>query len=168
MKGGITLILTGDEIIKQIEIGSININPFDLNNLNPNSYNYRLGGNYIDLELNQTLPIPKTGLLLEAKKLYLFSTLEKIGSNKFTTSLIGRSSIGRLGIFLNVDADLGHIGTYHKWTLEIMAIQPVIIYPKMTIGQVSFWTPNGELSSYYGRYIKFNKPKRSIYDPKNL
>lgn len=159
------MILTGSEIIKQVELGNIFIDPFELKNINPNSYNYSLGDSCIDLSNNKSVMLPPDGIQLKAKQLYLFSTYESIGSDMFVTSLIGRSSIGRLGIFLTIDADLGHIGTKHKWTLEIMAIQPVILYPRMKIGQVSFWIPNGKVSLYKGKYIEFDEPKRSIHKP---
>jgi hypothetical protein len=45
--------------------------------------------------------------------------LEELGSRKYAMSLIGRSSIGRLGLFLQVSANLGHTGSSHCWTLEL-------------------------------------------------
>ena len=35
--------LTGKEIVRQIELGNIKIDPFDASRVNPNSYNLRLG-----------------------------------------------------------------------------------------------------------------------------
>ena len=66
------------------------------------------------------------------------------------TLLLGRSSIGRLGIFLNVTADLGHIGSCSHWTLEITVVQPVRIYPGTKIGQVSFWVTDHYSPHRYG------------------
>ena len=37
------MILTGQEIIKQVHLGRIKINPFNMDQINPNSYNFRLG-----------------------------------------------------------------------------------------------------------------------------
>jgi dCTP deaminase len=31
-------------------------------------------------------------------------------------------------------------------------VQPVTVYPGMQIGQVTFWTPLGEIKKYEGRY----------------
>ena len=59
------------------------------------------------------------------------------------TSLIGRSSVGRLGLFLQITADLGHLGKAHCWTLELKVVQSLIVYPHMKIGQVSFWQVTG-------------------------
>lgn len=171
------MILTGNEIKRQVKMGNITIQPFTEKDVNPNSYNYRLGEEYtivspnIDLIVNSNFEtkkeklkkIPRDGLLLEPGKAYLANTLEIIGSNKFVTSLIGRSSLGRLGLFLQISADLGNLGPPHKWTLEMTCVQPIIVYPYMKIGQVSFWVPEGEIKEYKGEYTNYNSPKHTIY-----
>ncbi len=147
------MILTGSQIIKEVSQGSIHIDPFDVKLVNPNSYNYRLNDYLFEIEDPITDPrqeqhirkiqIPKTGYTLEPGQFYLGSTYEIIGSDFFVPSLIGRSSLGRLGLFLQITADLGHIGTLHNWTLELTVVQPLIVYPFMRIGQVSFWVTEG-------------------------
>jgi dCTP deaminase len=37
----------------------------------------------------------------------------------------GRSSIGRLGLFVHVTAGFGDVGFCGYWTLEMFAVQPV-------------------------------------------
>lgn len=160
------VILTKLEIIKQVHKGNISIEPFYLDLLNPNSYNYRLSNEII--EVDQTLDakkktnytkiiIPKEGFVLQPNKLYLASTFEKIGSSKYVTQLIGRSSVGRLGMFLQVTAPLGHIGTFHNWTLEIKVVQPLRVYPLMKIGQVTFWKTMGRKEwRYSGDYKNYS------------
>jgi dCTP deaminase len=145
------MILTGDEIASAVQGGSITLEPFSEELLNPNSYNYRLGeqllvvdDDVIDLHSkSQTseIIIPSEGYTLEPGRLYLGHTSETIGSDQYVPSLIGRSSLGRLGLFLQITADLGHLGTCHKWTLELTVVQPLTVYPGMRIGQVSFWKP---------------------------
>jgi len=165
------MILTGAEIKKQVELGKLTIAPFDERYLNPNSYNYRLGGHYIvdsyekyDLGSvdDNMLKIPSEGLLLQPGKLYLSSTYEVIGSEYYVTSLIGRSSVGRLGLFLQISADLGNLGQAHKWTLELTCVQPIKIYPEMIIGQVSFWKPEGLIDlKYRDNYSIYDYPQKS-------
>ena len=65
--------------------------------------------------------------------------------------------MGRLGVYLQVAADLGNLGAIHRWTLEIVACQPIRIYAEMIVGQVSFWVPHGERFSYNGYFGKFDK-----------
>jgi len=147
------MILTGSKIKQKVESGDVIIEPFHANLLNPNSYNYRLGHELLvmrsrELDVHvqpQTdkIIIPEEGYILQPGTLYLGHTLETIGSTRYVPSLIGRSSLGRLGLFLQITADLGHIGTNHKWTLELTVVQPLRVYRGMRIGQVSFWMPEG-------------------------
>ena len=145
------MILTGDEIANAQEAGAITIEPFSKRLINPNSYNYRLGEQLLVVEddiidprgtsKTREIIMPESGYTLQPGVLYLGHTLETIGSDQYVPSLIGRSSLGRLGLFLQITADLGHLGTCHKWTLELTVVQPLIVYSGMRIGQVSFWKP---------------------------
>ena len=153
------MILTGKQIDKEIRNGNIRISPYSYALMNPNSYNYRLGNviykvtdDVVDSKCEtsyEKILIPKTGYCLQPGTLYLGSTLECIGSDVYSMQLIGRSSIGRLGLFLQISAPLGHMGTYHCWTLELKVVQPLVVYPQMKIGQVSFWCVQGENNLSY-------------------
>ncbi len=168
------MILTNLEIIKQIQKKNIQIEPFDKNLLNPNSYNYRLNNELIEfdgtLDAKQKpnfkkITIQPEGYTLMPGKLYLSSTFEKIGSKKFVTQLIGRSSMGRIGLFLQITAPLGHVGTYHNWTLELKVVQPLKIYPFMKIGQVTFWKTKGikQLTYQRGEYKQYQSAQISKF-----
>ncbi|MFI8631245.1 dCTP deaminase domain-containing protein [Microbacterium sp. NPDC077663] len=166
------MILTGPQITRCVADGTITIDPFDPASVNPNSYNYRLGDTLLvsrdevfDAARSPTwkeFEIPEEGFTLRAGRLYLASTLETIGSSEYVTSLIGRSSLGRLGLFLQVTADLGHVGAVHRWTLELHAVQPLRIYRGMRIGQVSFWESRGSVLRYVGRYSDFSVPTPNL------
>ncbi|HSW88789.1 MAG TPA: hypothetical protein VLG12_06530 [Candidatus Saccharimonadales bacterium] len=166
------MILTNSEIKKQVEKGDIHINPFSERNLNPNSYNYHLGDKILEATNNiidskekvifKEITLNEQGYMLFPQKLYLANTLEEIGSDIFVTSLIGRSSVGRLGIFLQITADLGQLGAKHCWTLELKVVQPVKVYPGMKIGQVSFWQALGfQSKKYFGKYGSYSDPHGS-------
>lgn len=166
------MILTGSEISRNVALGRIIIDPFSVSQVNPNSYNYRLGDRYIRLDNDKcdlsessiqsySKHIPVEGLLLKPGYVYLCNTKEVIGSDYYVTSLIGKSSMGRLGLFLQLSADLGHQGEIHRWTLELRPTMPIIIYPNMIIGQVSFWKVSGKPISSNGYYTKFDEPTPS-------
>lgn len=167
------MILSGLKIKEEVENGNIVINPFNQDLLNPNSYNYRLGDTLLEVVDNIIDPKKKTnykkikltskGYVLKPNKLYLGSTYEVIGSNKYVTQLIGRSSIGRLGLFLQVTAPLGHVGCKHSWTLELKVVEPLRIYPNMKIGQVTFWCINGKKKIYDGEYNNYLEPHISKF-----
>jgi dCTP deaminase len=160
------MILTGDEIRTERASGKITIDPFDDTQLNPNSYNYRLAPDLrvsADAVLDASEPgkwrpirISEEGIILEPHTLYLGSTVELIGSPHYVASLIGRSSLGRLGMFLQASADLGNLGAIHCWTLEIKVVQRLRIYANMLAGQVSFWRPQGNIRLYSGVYDGFS------------
>ncbi|MCA9332946.1 dCTP deaminase [Candidatus Saccharibacteria bacterium] len=156
------MIITGSSIKREVEKGKIHIEPFIESQLNPNSYNFRLGDTitvYTEKILDpkkhnktKTLPIPKNGIVLQPDTLYLGHTLEVMGSEHYVPIIRGRSSIGRLGIFINITADLIDIGSINQWTLQIHVVQPVRVYPRMLIGQVTFWHVKGMVTLYNGKY----------------
>lgn len=166
------MILTGTEITRQREAGRVVIEPFDARQVNPNSYNYRLGTRLLQVDspcLDPTsgtattpIDIPDEGFVLQPGQLYLGTTLEEIGSEHYVVSLIGRSSLGRLGLFLQVSADLSQLGACHRWTLELVAVQQLRVYPEMVVGQISFWQPHGRKLPYRGYYGRRSAPTTSL------
>lgn len=167
------MILTGDEIRREAAAGRILIDPFDDSCVNPNSYNYHLGDTLLHLDSARSYDlstgcstqvpakIPEAGITLEPGQLYLSHTRERLGSPHYVTSLIGKSSMGRLGLFLQLAADLGHQGEVHHWTLELRPCLRVRLYAGMVIGQVSFWRPRGAQTRSGGYYAGFDRPQVS-------
>ncbi len=166
------MILTRQEIIKNVRSGKICISPFSEDMLNPNSCDYCIDRKLLEIEDSPVDPKKKTsyreidfnddGYVLSPNKTYLANTYEEIGSSEFVPLLIGKTELGKLGLFLQITADLGNLGAQHCWTLELKAVQPVRIYPMMRIGQVSFWVPEGDKDIVYqGKYDKFSQAKSS-------
>ncbi len=163
------MILTGSAIKNAYKNGDITLSPFDEEQINPNSYNYRLGKilKVYDKTVNglpvfKDIVLQKEGYVLKPHTLYLGHTKEVIGSKKYAMSLIGRSSMGRLGLFLQVSANLGHTKSCHQWTLELVAAMPIRLYPEMIIGQVTFWDNCGFFYDHPFTYGKFNCPTQQI------
>ena len=156
------MILSGKEIEKRIG-KDIFIEPFDRSRINPNSYNLTLSNEllvYEEHELDMKRPnaakklvIPEEGLLLQPNVLYLGRTNEYTKTERFVPMLEGRSSIGRLGLYIHVTAGFGDIGFSGYWTLEIHCIQPVRIYPDVEICQIYYHDILGEYELYTsGKY----------------
>lgn len=156
-------MLTGSQILEEIERGHIKITPFDKTKINPNSYNLTLNNtllvydnHILDFKAkNNTnkIIIPESGLILKPDTLYIGRTNERCWTDRFIPLLNGRSSIGRLGICIHITAGFGDIGWDGTWTLEITAVQPVKIYPNIEFCQVSYITPYGDTDiQYNGRY----------------
>lgn len=160
------MILSGKEIIKHMGKDII-IEPFDEKRINPNSYNLSLYNELmvyedkvIDMKkLNSTkkIIIPEEGLLLQPDKLYLGRTNEYTKTEKYVPMLEGRSSTGRLGLFIHVSAGFGDIGFSGYWTLEIFCVQPVIIYPNVEICQIYYHNILGEYDLYKSNKYQNNK-----------
>jgi dCTP deaminase len=67
--------------------------------------------------------------------------------------LEGRSSIGRLGMFIHVTAGFGDVGFSGYWTLEIFVIQPLVVYPNVEICQIYYHSLEGNYEPYKsGKY----------------
>ena len=156
------MILSGKEIESRIN-DEIIIDPFDKNRINPNSYNLSLHNELImyknsllDMKKDnevEKLKIPSNGLVLEANRLYLGRTVEYTETKNLVPMLEGRSSIGRLGLFVHVTAGFGDVGFKGFWTLEIFCIQPIKIYPNVEICQVYYHTIEGSHENYNsGKY----------------
>lgn len=157
------MILSGLEIARQMELGNIEITPFDEGCLNPNSYNLKLHNEllvYTDAVLDmkkslgtETIVIPEEGLVLEPGRLYLGRTHERTTTRSFVPMLEGRSSIGRLGLYIHVTAGFGDVGFSGFWTLEIQCVQPVRVYPMVEICQIYYHTLQGDYTTYQtGKY----------------
>ena len=156
------MILSGKEI--QRHMGKdIVIQPFDPKRLNPNSYNLSLHNELLVFENRlldmkvpnpvKTLTIPESGLVLEPDKLYLGRTNEFTQTDRFVPMLEGRSSVGRLGLFIHVTAGFGDVGFAGYWTLEIFCVQPIRIYPNVEICQIYYHDIQGEYDLYQsGKY----------------
>lgn len=156
------MILTGHEILREYAAERITIAPFDADNLNPNSYNFRLGRELhvypqhpVDphrLNPVETLTIPDAGYVFQPHRLYLGHTLEVLGSDHYAPTFAARSSIARLGLFINLSASLGDIGFKGQWTLQLFAAHPLRVYAGMRIGQMMWWRPQGQIILYDGKY----------------
>ena len=165
------MILTGSAIANCVNNGEIIIEPYDSANLNPNSYNFHLGDyvlvyeeDVLDAKVKQNtrkIEIPDNGLILYPNRLYLGYIKEKMGSEKYVPIINGRSSTGRLGLFVHITANLIDIGSINNWTLQMHSVQPVKIYKDMLIGQVTFWKPYGKIELYNGKYKGSTGPMES-------
>lgn len=156
------MILSGLEIKNKLG-KELLIEPFNEKQLNPNSYNLKLHNellvyknNLLDMKKENhavKLIIPPEGFILEPNKLYLGRTLEYTKTDNYVPMLEGRSSIGRLGLFVHVTAGFGDAGFSGFWTLEMFCVQPVKIYPDIEICQIYYHGIEGKYETYKsGKY----------------
>src|SRR6186713_45014 len=151
------MILSGQAIRERLG-GDIVIDPFDNAQLNPNSYNLTLHNElmvYEELMLDMAkanrvrrIEIPKEGLVLSPNQLYLARTAERTVTHNLVPQIEGRSSVGRLGLFVHVTAGFGDVGFCGFWTLEMFAVQPIRIYPGVPICQIFYHQIIGDVTEY--------------------
>ena len=160
------MILSGHEIKQQLG-RNIVIDPFDESRLNPNSYNLSLHDEllvYEEVVLDmrksnrvERITIPEEGLVLAPNQLYLGRTAERTETHNLVPMIEGRSSIGRLGLFVHVTAGFGDVGFCGYWTLEMFAVQPVKIYPGVSICQLFFHQITGDITEYASDKYQHNR-----------
>ncbi len=151
------MILSGHQIQSRLQ-SDILIDPFDETHLNPNSYNLSLHNElmtYEEVVLDmhkanrvRRIEIPREGYVLNPNTLYLGRTAERTETHNLVPMIEGRSSIARLGLFVNVTAGFGDVGFSGFWTLEMFAVQPIRIYPGIPICQIIYHEITGEISEY--------------------
>lgn len=155
------MILSGREILRRIG-EDIEIDPFSEEQLNPNSYNLTLHDElmvYEELVLDMAkanrvrrIEIPPEGLVLSPNQLYLGRTAERTVTHNLVPQIEGRSSVGRLGLFVHVTAGFGDVGFAGYWTLEMFAVQPVRIYAATSICQIFYHELTGSVEEYSSKY----------------
>jgi dCTP deaminase len=165
--------LSGPEIRRQMGLGKIQIRPFHPDQLGPNSYNLTLGrvllvyarpswpvrawkmlrGDPWCLDMKEDNPtrmisIPAEGRILWPGHLYLGATREYTETHSFVPVIEGRSSVGRLGMFVHVTAGYGDHGFCAHWTLELTTVYPTRVYADVEICQIAYDVLVGDEAPY--------------------
>lgn len=98
----------------------------------------------------QTLSIPKEGFVLMPGEVYLYAVNERIGvKGNIRAKVEGKSSLGRLGLFIHVTAGFIDPGFEGSLVLELVATRPIKVYPDMKICQIEFARVEGEIEESY-------------------
>jgi len=164
-------MLSDSEILEELEKGNIIIKPFRKEQLNPNSYDVRLGEYYaVENVLDHViLPFDENSVrnhwkIKKANKeieihpgeTILAHTQEIIGGrHNIASKMNARSSLGRLGLSVCKCAGFGDVGFINKWTMEITnhSQRASIHLPVgMRIAQISFFRTGKVLKEYKGKY----------------
>jgi dCTP deaminase len=156
------MLISGDEIRRRMGT-DLEIEPFDAQRLNPNSYNLSLHSElliYEEIVLDAAAPnryrrisIPPEGITLQPGVLYLGRTVEYTETRNLVPMIQGRSSIGRLGLFINPGGSYGDCGYCGTWTIEMHCVQPVRIYAGIQIAQIYYLQLEGNCCGYdSGKY----------------
>ena len=154
------MILSDKTILQEIENGNIIISPLNLAYVNPNSVDLTLAPTfkiYTEEVLDPRkenkfieMSIPDSGYTLQPGEVYLYACNERIGvKNNIRAKVEGKSSLGRLGLFIHVTAGFVDTGFEGSLVLELVATKPIRVYPNMKVCQIEFARVEGEILETY-------------------
>lgn len=155
-------VLSDKTILNEIKAGNIIIEPFNIKYLNPVSVDLTLAptckryvGSTLDCRKDnptEEFQIPETGYTLLPNNLYLYACNEIIGvKENICATIMGKSSLGRLGLDIHVCAGFADPGFVGSLVLEMRVVHPLVIYPNQKICQIKFERVEGEILESYDR-----------------
>jgi len=171
------MFLSDIDIKKEIRNGRIVLRPFNEEQLQPVSYDIRLGNKFIVNEESRTHSIdPMKKVFAKTRELtvkdgeefvlhprvsVLAVSKEYFGSDHFLIQIGGKSSLARIGLMIHNTAGIINPGHFLNVTLELSNQNnvPIIIRPGMSIAQIMFSMLSSPPSQSYrdvGRFAKDN------------
>ena len=162
------MFLSDKDIKAGVENKLITLEPFNDKQLQPASYDIRLGNTFIvneshtvtviDIEKGilpktRTIEVPDGGeFVLHPGVSILGYSKEKFGSDEYLIEVNGKSSLARIGLIVHNSASIVNPGHYLNIALELCNLNnvPVILRPNMLIAQLTF----SPLSSHTKRSYK--------------
>ncbi|MCB9806008.1 dCTP deaminase [Candidatus Nomurabacteria bacterium] len=167
------MFLVDKDIKREVEVGNITLEPFDEERLQPASYDILLGNKfmlhdshdmaYIDPVKKEfanlrEVEIPDDGKFILHPGLSVIGfSHDYFGSDKFLIQLGGKSSLARIGLMIHNTAGIINPGHRLNVAFELSNTNniPIILRPKMAIGQITFSTLSSDTEQHYkdtGRY----------------
>ena len=163
------MVLSDRTIKAEIAAGRLVFDPYDESLVQPSSVDVRVDAAfrvfhnsrhpYIDVrqqmdDLTELVTVKKGDpFVLHPGEFVLGQTLERVKiPNDLVARLEGKSSLGRLGLFIHSTAGFVDPGFEGNLTLELsnVANLPITIYEGMPIGQISFMRMDAPVEHAYG------------------
>ena len=163
------MVLSDRDIRAAIDARRIVIDPFDPKYLQPASVDIHLDAQfrifrsthhaYIDLrkgvdDITELVTVAEGDrFILHPGEFALGSTLERVRlGNDIVSRVEGKSSLGRLGLLIHSTAGFVDPGWDGHLTLELSNVNtiPITLYPRMRIGQLSFFQLSSPAERPYG------------------
>ena len=171
------MFLSDTDILSLVKKGEITLEPFNQKQLQPASYDIRLGNTFIVNDAHSTKAIdPVKGIfpknqMVEIKDgeefvlhpgvSILGYSKEKFGSDQYLIEVNGKSSLARIGLIVHNSASIVNPGHYLNIALELCNLNnvPIVLRPGMEIAQLTFSTLSSHTKKSYketGRYHQNN------------
>jgi dCTP deaminase len=155
-------VLSDSDIAHAVHYGDLDIEPYDEANLQPASYDVRLGSKLYHVE-SDTMTQSESHTI-EPFERYLGHTEENILiPDNIAGQLAGRSTIGRRGVIVHKTAGFLDPSFSGDITLEIMNLgsDPVILESGKRVAQIVFFELTSKSSGYNGKYQNQSGPTKS-------
>lgn len=171
------MFLSDVDIEKKVKEGEITLEPFRVGQLQPASYDIRLGNKFVTNDENSTHyidPVKKiyaktrevvikdgAEFVLHPGISVLGTSKEYFGSDHFLIQVGGKSSLARIGLMVHNTAGIINPGHFLNITFEItnQSNIPIILRPDMEIAQITFSMLSSPTKQNYkksGRFAKDN------------
>lgn len=176
-----TMFLSDSDIEAAIRSGEITLEPFVKKQLQPASYDIKLGNEFIMLRPESVVAIdPAKGIYPEAETLEVGDgdaltlhpgmsvigySKERFGSESHLISVSSKSSLTRIGLLVHNSAGIVNPGHFLSVALVLTNLNtmPIILRPDMAIAQLVFSPLSSETKKNYGE--KRAKPASGAYLP---
>jgi dCTP deaminase len=177
------MFLSDKDILAEVKAGNITLEPFVLKQLQPATYDIRLGNTFIINDAHSTKAIdpvkgiyPKTQTIevvdggefvLHPGVSILGYSKEKFGSDSYLIEVNGKSSLARIGLIVHNSASIVNPGHYLQIALELCNLNnvPIILRPGMQIAQLSFSTLSSHTKKTYGDTGRYHENNIVGYVP---
>ena len=171
------MFLSDIDIEKAVKKGEIIVKPFRAKQLQPSSYDIRLGNRFIINDENATHFIdPAKKIFAKTREVtipdgkefvlhpgvsVLGTSKEYFGSDVYLVQVHGKSSLARIGLLIHNTAGLINPGHFLHVTFELCNLNnvPIILRPNMDIAQLTFSkisSPPRQSYKKVGRFAKDN------------
>ena len=169
------MLMSDGEIRRALNIGDLDITPYDAADVQPASYDIHLAEKICRLASNKPMDpyqleavqweevyIPTHGLLVQPREFVLLSSIERFSfGSQIAGQLDGTSTLSRCGFAVHQTGQWIDPGFFGTLTLEASCNNGVgfWLYPKMRIGQVAFFRMGQRAQHpYAGRYQQQSGP----------
>jgi len=177
------MFLSDKDILSLVKKGEITLEPFNQKQLQPASYDIRLGNTFIVNDAHSTKAIdpvkgiyPKTQTIevkdgeefvLHPGVSILGYSKERFGSDQYLIEVNGKSSLARIGLIVHNSASIVNPGHYLNIALELCNLNnvPIVLRPGMEIAQLTFSTLSSHTKKSYRETGRYNQNNFASYVP---
>ena len=177
------MFLSDKDIHAAVKRGEITLEPFNAKQLQPATYDIKLGNTFIINEPHSTKAIdpvkgiyPKTQnveikdgdeFVLHPGVSILGYSKEKFGSEQYLIEVNGKSSLARIGLIVHNSASIVNPGHFLNIALELCNLNnvPIVLRPGMEIAQLTFSTLSSHTKRSYQQTGRYNHNNFASYIP---